>query len=101
MINEEIKIVVKKDVISNTTSLYVIKIVENKTYVKYTERWNEVDPSASFIEPTLKLENDIFQNFIDELSNEIKPTLQAEVDAELKATKYHLEDMRDLVFKKK
>lgn len=41
------------------------------------------------------------QEFVDALTKKqaVPTTKQAEIDAELKATKFHLEDMRKLVFK--
>ena len=49
---------------------------------------------------TLQIPKSIVQKLIDAFAKAQPPTKQAEVDAELKATKYHLEDLRTLVFKK-
>ena len=51
--------------------------------------------------PTMEVRQDVWQLIVDALANTTTPTKQGAVDTELKATKYHLEDMRSLVLKKK
>lgn len=50
-------------------------------------------------EPTLKLPNDLWYVFADLLGQVVPDIKRGEIDAELKATKYHLEDMRSLALK--
>ena len=51
--------------------------------------------------PLLRVPAMIWQQIVDAIATEVTPTKQEVVDAELLATKYHLEDMRKLVFKTK
>jgi hypothetical protein len=49
--------------------------------------------------PTLKIDDVLLREFVDELTKEVPPIKKEVADAQLIATKYHLEDMRKLVFK--
>ncbi len=52
--------------------------------------------------PTMRLNSEAWEGFAEAIRGVLPPAIdKKEVDAELKATKYHLEDMRNLVFKKK
>lgn len=98
----EIKVYIENEPWLMTKAVYVVKRELNKTYLLVNDEWVlQVEGVNVDRKPTLRLSEDIFQMVIDALSKEIKPTEKAEVDAELKSTKYHLEDMRKLVFKGK
>lgn len=51
--------------------------------------------------PLLQVSREVWQALSDTLREVIPNIEKNEVDAELKATKYHLEDMRKLIFKSK
>ena len=57
----------------------------------------EVKEGAIDPKPLLKIPRRLWQMIVDDVSTNTKPTIKAEVDAELKATKYHLEDVRSLL----
>lgn len=99
MITEKIEVFVKDEPWRMTKAIYVVRRCSSgKTQILINDIWVELQEGEEPKKVTLRLENDIFQKIIDALSQEIKPTAVAEVDAELKATKLHLKDMRDLVF---
>jgi hypothetical protein len=50
--------------------------------------------------PLMMLGGDLWESFVLAVSNNLPNIKKDVVDAELTATKYHLEDMRDIVFKK-
>lgn len=67
----------------------------NKTGVFIFNPIKEADePNA---QPTLKIPKSMLQKIIDAFTEVVPPIKQAEIDSELKATKYHLEDMRKLM----
>lgn len=84
---------------SDRKSVYIVQDDGQKVLNFSDGKWREVKESFRYddVKPALELSREIWQLFIDELTNEIKPTAKAEVDAELKATKFHLEDMRKLM----
>lgn len=59
----------------------------------------EVNPGAVEVSPTMILPAMGWDRMIESFKNQETTYHEKEVDAELKATKIHLEDMRDLVFK--
>ena len=90
--------------------IYLVKIELGKTYNGYLKEgniiWNEIDEGANWDAhiPFMRIPHRFpIQELIDALTDkEVLPTTkQAEIDSELKATKYHLEDLRKLVFKDK
>lgn len=89
-------------------TLWMVKQEGLKTWNGYLEKgvikWEEL-PEGSLWEkytPFMVIPRRFpIQELIDALTEKgvLPPTKQAEVDAELKATKYHLEDMRKLALK--
>ena len=51
--------------------------------------------------PLMEIPSQIWEAFAEATQETVEPIKQEIVDAELKATKYHLEDFRSLIFKKK
>lgn len=89
-------------------NLWLIKIEGLKSYNGYIKDgnivWEEVEEGSPYADITPFLRVGRFfpiQELINALTNEKKATAQIETLSELKATKYHLEDMRSLVFKNK
>jgi len=99
--NENIRVFVRDEPLFGNKSVYVSKFDGLNSYVLNNNVWVKLSEGEDVKTPTLRLNNEVFQQMIDSLSEQIKPTSQIEVDAELKATKYHLEDMRKLAFRKK
>lgn len=62
--------------------------------------FHEIKEGAKMRGPTLALPSFYWKDFVKAVSEDLPNVTQDEIDAELKATKYHLEDMRELVFKK-
>lgn len=50
-------------------------------------------------DPTMRIPTLLVQDIVDAFTKEIPPTKKEAIDSELKATKYHLEDMRKIVLK--
>lgn len=75
-----------------------IRIKEGKYYVLGME-WSEVEPGREY-EPSLSLEVEEAQQLMDQLyACGITPSKERGSAGQLDAVKYHLEDMRKLVFK--
>lgn len=60
----------------------------------------EIEPGKADVAPTMILPAMGWDSLIESFKNEQVTYHEKEIDAELKATKYHLEDMRNLVFHK-
>lgn len=58
----------------------------------------EVNPNKGEVAPTMILPAMGWDRMIESFKNQETTYHEKEVDAELKATKYHLEDMRKLIF---
>lgn len=54
----------------------------------------------SLQKPFMRCNKAILQALVDAVSEQVHPVKKEVADAELKATKFHLEDMRKLVFNK-
>lgn len=78
----------------NNGKFYVAKVYADSTLI--TE---EADPSTE-IQPTMIIPRMVWDTLVESFKKEKTTYHEKEVDAELKATKYHLEDMRNLVFHK-
>ena len=100
---DDFKLTVYNQPWNNKKSVYITRYSGNITENFSNGEWKKVKEGFSFedIKPAIELRESMWQELIDQLSREIKPTAKAEVDAELKATKYHLEDFRKLVFTKR
>ena len=53
------------------------------------------------VKPLMSISGCFWGEFVRAISSDLPNVTKDEIDAELKATKFHLEDMRSLVFKKK
>lgn len=73
---------------------YVAKVYADSSLIEV-----ESDPSTE-IQPTMIIPRMLWDGLIESFKKEKTTYHEKEVDAELKATKYHLEDMRNLVFHK-
>lgn len=90
--------------------LWLIKYELGKAFNGYLKEgfieWQEVTPKEEanpdkYLVPFMKVGRHFpIQEMIDALTDTRKATEQVETLSELKATKYHLEDMRKLVFEK-
>lgn len=96
-----------QDVFSNETQIAIFKTDERG--IRYicepmTMVFKEINEGACIIEPTLKLSRIIANQFLQELSNALnvagyRSTTVEGYKSEIASIKYHLEDMRKIVFK--
>lgn len=86
----------------------LVKHEMGKSYNGYLDKgrleWQEIPEGSDWnqFHPFMVIPHRFpIQELIDALTDErvLPPTKQVAIDAELKATKYHLEDLRKLVFK--
>lgn len=63
--------------------------------------FKKIKDKSNEIEPAMIVPEEIWQMIVDAAAETTPPIKKEAVDAELKATLYHLEDMRKLVFKDK
>ena len=101
--NDNTKFHIVKEPWGNSMAVYITRLegAKYEPYLLVNNKWVKIKEGANYdpSKATLRLPTFLWQKFVDSLTKEIKPTLQAELDAELKATKYHLEDMRKLAMK--
>jgi len=69
----------------------------NASVEKGTITLTKLKEGASPENPFLRIHQDVWQLLIDAMAENTPPTKKERVEAELEATKYHLEDMRQLV----
>lgn len=108
MIHETIIKFYTAPLIGDFLDLRLVKHEMDKSYNGYLDKgrleWQEIPEGSewsnfhSFMVIPRRFP---IQELVDALTSKevLPPTIQAEVQAELKATKYHLEDLRKLVFK--
>lgn len=92
----------------NVANVWIIKYENKRNYIL---RWsgkewicNEFEEGSYLNEPSISfpypIATDVFKAMIDAISDQgIKPDAYSVLEGEIKATKYHLEDMRNIVFK--
>ena len=73
----------------------------NATMENGSMRFTGVKGGEMPADPLLVLPMDVWQMLVDATTETTPPTKREVIDSELKATKYHLEDMRRLIFDKK
>jgi len=86
--------------------VWLMRYERDKAFNGYMKKgnllWQEVkeDSDTSNLIPFLKIPGYgiNLSGLVDALSNKVPSTKEIETQSELKATKYHLEDMRKLVF---
>jgi len=100
------KVYIRVSPIEDSYELYLVDIVEGKQYVAKPMDlvWIQVHPGEEYI-ATLKVPArigvELFKAMKGAITKQgIKTDDENMLKAELKATKYHLQDMRKLVFKK-
>lgn len=89
-------------------NLWLIKHELGKAFNGYLEKgnisWEEVkqDYDITKLTPFMRISRNFpIQELVDALTDHKKSTEQVETLSELKATRYHLEDLRKIVFKDK
>jgi hypothetical protein len=90
---------------SDSIAVYIVQRDGSKALLAGVEKdgnlvFSEVDGKGED-KPTLMLPSFAWQLLVDAITDTTPPTKKQAVDAELVATKYHLEDMRKLIFKTK
>jgi hypothetical protein len=102
MNNNEWEVHIQKNFGGYNVSIYIIKngLKPEIAHIKdnYLELFEFLEGGVEQ-EPTLKLPLEVWNILEHQLIND-KVREKSEVEAELSATKYHLEDFRKLVFKK-
>jgi len=101
MNNNEWAVHIQKNLGGYNVNIYIIKkgLKPEIAYIK--DNYLELSELIGGVEqePTLKLPLEVWNTLEHQLIND-KVREKSEVEAELSATKYHLEDFRKLVFKK-
>lgn len=95
-----IKVYVVDAPMDMSKKIYVVKHDLDKRYILHGDAWKKITPGVEPV-PTMNIRDNLVQMMVDELTKQIKPSLESEVVGELRATKLHLEDFRALVFKSK
>lgn len=107
MFGEELKVhVVKRPDMWDGVDIFVLRAFSDKkaqlaTVKEGNLEFTDIKEGQEWPQPTLRIPETLLQKIVDAFAKEVPPTKKAELDAELKATKYHLEDLRSLVFKNK
>lgn len=97
----EIKIDAGFDMFYRTVSLYIWKRDAPKKRYRGEIQWIPLTDEYQQYPPSLRLEQEQVQALMDRLWDcGVRPTEVAGSAGSLAATKYHLEDMRKLVFEK-
>jgi len=84
--------------------IYIIHGRETKRFIASFEKdgsitINEIQEGATPIKPTMMIPMALWYAISDLFGEVISPKIKEVIDAELKATKYHLEDMRLIALK--
>ena len=103
---EDIKVhIVKRPELFDSADVYIVQKIGSEVQLASVKdnilEFKTIKEGVTPASPTIQIPLSIMQKLIDAFSEAQPPTKQIEVDAELKATKYHLEDLRKLVFKGK
>ncbi len=73
--------------------------VENATIKDGEIKFSFVKEDSNKAKPLMTISGLFWADFVRAVAEDLPNISKKEVDAELKATKYHLEDMRKIVFK--
>ena len=98
------KAVIEYEPWSDRVKIWLAELIHDKTYVASVNKdgvieMTEVKEGAAPEKPLLIVNGNAWEAITQALSDALPPVKQEVVDAELKATKYHLEDMRKLALK--
>lgn len=106
MRDEEWKVYIDKQPWNMRLKVWLVQRVNSKVFnatigkygqiVMTEHKEGAVDPDCLMEVPEL-----VWQKIVDAIADKVPPTKKEAIDAELLATKFHLEDMRRLVFKNK
>jgi len=106
MITNEFKVHLVHDPVINGTSMYIIRDLDDGRveYFKPTMMESTIQDGSLEIEPTFRFSHRVGESFLQSLSEALvrigfKPDAIKAKENEVSAMKYHLEDMRRLVFK--
>lgn len=102
--NEEWKVHVNNEPWSDNTVVWLGRYKDgrfyNATIAKDGYLQLDEQKEGAVPPPLMKLPTPVWKQLIDAVNKVVPPIEKEIVDAELKATRYHLEDMRTLVFKR-
>ena len=92
---------------NDTVELWIGQEIQGRFYLASVTKdgyltMKEIKDGAMEETPTIRLNAVVWEAFAEAIRGVLPPAIdKKEVDAELKASKYHLEDMRKLVFNRK
>ena len=86
--------------------IYLINYINGKLYIYNANEdgrlvATEIEEGSGEGKPLLAIPGSIWGDIVRAINKDLPNIEREEIDAELKATKYHLEDMRTIVFKPK
>lgn len=94
------KAVIEHEPWSNSVRVWLAELVHDKTFVANIKdgviEMTEIKEGQTPEKPLLVINGQAWEAISEALSDALPPIKKEIVDAELKATKYHLEDMRKL-----
>ena len=97
--NDQGRVHVEREIWSETISIRLATTIGDNLHVAKPVMYEQVDRGA-FVEPCLRLPFDMAQKLMDELWHAgVRPAQSIGTEGQSSAIKYHLEDMRRLVFK--
>lgn len=101
MNNNQFKIIIERPYYTDTVQIWFVKFEGDKIFVAKPMQLNfeQVEKSSSKGNPTLEISGYYSQEFLEALKLAVEGKTVILLEGELKATKYHLEDMRKLIFK--
>ncbi len=108
MITKDFKVHLEHDPHINGTKLYIFRDLDDGRveYFKPTLIESTIQEAGLILEPTMQFSHRLGDRFLQELSDALvrvgfKPDAITVKEGEVAAMRYHLEDMRKLVFKDK
>lgn len=107
MIEKEVwKVVIEREPWTDMKKVWLLRVsgntVANCTIIKGGNlKLEEQEEGSLMPDPLLHISSFVLDEIVSALVKEVPPIKKEVVDAELKATKYHLEDLRNLISDKK
>lgn len=97
MIGER-KVIVQSSPMKFGYNVYVIERGHDGTRLLRGDNWYKVSPDASTHDPTYFFDEETAKMILEQLLQQgVRPDDEAKREGEIKATKYHLEDLRNLL----
>jgi len=106
MINAEFKVHVNQKPGWDLWEIFLVSRIGNDVYNHNVDKngnliAKKIIAGVSATEPLLRISGSLWGDIVKAISSDLPNVERDVIDADLKATKYHLEDMRKLVFEGK